>query len=154
MAAIQLLVDLGCEVSARTSPEHRELLTGMGVAEVSARGVDEVESLEPVDAVVDVVGGDEFGSLVDRLRVGGRLVTAGAIAGPVVALDLRRLYLQQRRLIGSTMHTPEHFRRLAEVAVAGGLAPMVAATYPLTEIAAAQERFGRHDFVGKLVVVP
>jgi NADPH:quinone reductase-like Zn-dependent oxidoreductase len=154
MAAIQLLVDRGCEVVARTSPEHREFVAGLGVAEVSARGDDEIVALEPVDAVVDVVGGDEFGALLDRLRNGGRLVTAGAIAGPVVALDLRRLYLQQRRLIGSTMHTPEHFRSLAEIAVAGGVEPIVAATYPLVEIAAAQERFVRHDFVGKLVLLP
>ena len=154
MAAIQLLVDRGCDVVARTSSEHREFVSGLGVVEVSARGDDEIEALDPVDAVVDVVGGDEFGSLVDRLRDGGRLVTAGAIAGPVVALDLRRLYLQQRRLIGSTMHTPEHFRRLAEIAVAGGVEPIVAATFPLAEIAAAQERFVRHDFVGKLVLLP
>ena len=154
MAAIQLLVDRGCEVVARTSPQHRELIAGLGAAEVSARGDDEIDALAPVDAAVDVVGGDEFGALLDRLRDGGRLVTAGAIAGPVVALDLRRLYLQQRRLIGSTMHTPEHFRHLAEIAVAGGVEPIVAATYPLVEIAVAQERFARHDFVGKLVLLP
>jgi NADPH:quinone reductase-like Zn-dependent oxidoreductase len=154
MAAIQLLVDRGCDVVARTSREHREFIAGLGAAEVSARGDDDIAALAPVDAVVDVVGGDEFGSLVDRLRDGGRLVTAGAIAGPVVALDLRRLYLPQRQLIGSTMHTPAHFRRLAEIAVDGGVEPIVAATYPLAEIAAAQERFGRRDFVGKLVLIP
>ncbi len=154
MAAIQLLVDRKCDVVARTSPEHREFVAGLGVAEVSARGDDEIAALARVDAVVDVVGGDEFGSLVDLLRDGARLVTAGAIAGPVVALDLRRLYLQQRRLIGSTMHTPSHFRRLAEIAVAGGVEPVVAETYPLAEIAVAQERFVRRDFVGKLVLLP
>jgi NADPH:quinone reductase-like Zn-dependent oxidoreductase len=153
-AAIQLLVDRGCSVVARTSPAHREFVADLGVAEVSARGVDDLAALRPVDAVVDVVGGDEFGGLVDRLRDGGRLVVAGAIAGPVVALDLRRLYLQQRRLIGSTMHTPAHFRRLAGIAVAGGVAPVVAATYPLVDIADAQERFARHDVVGKLVLLP
>ena len=154
MAAIQLLVDRGCEVVARTSAAHRDLVATLGVAEVSVRGTDDVESLDPVDAVVDVVGGDEFGSLVDRLRDGGRLVTAGAIAGPVVALDLRRLYLQQRRLIGSTMHTPADFRHLAEVARKGGVEPIVAATFPLTDIAAAQARFVTRDFVGKLVLIP
>ena len=112
-------------------------------------------ALDPVDAVVDVVGGDEFGSLVDRLRDSGRLVTAGAIAGPVVALDLRRLYLQQRRLIGSTMHTPEHFRRLAEIAVAGGVEPIVAETYPARRDRCCPGSGSlRHDFVGKLVLLP
>jgi len=153
MAAIQLLADRGCEVVARTSASHRDLISTLGVAEVSARGADDIAALSDVDAIVDVVGGDEFGQLVDRLRDKGRLVTAGAIAGPVVALDLRRLYLRQRTLIGSTMHTPADFRRLAEIARNGGVQPMVAATFPLTEIAAAQERFVERDFIGKLVLV-
>lgn len=154
MAAIQLLVDRNCEVVARTSAEHAELIAGLGVAEVSVRNVDDIGAVSPVDAVVDVVGGDEFAGLIDRLRDRGRLVTAGAIAGPVVSIDLRRLYLQQRTVFGSTMHTPAVFAQLADIAVAGGIAPLVAATYPLTAIAEAQARFNARDFVGKLVLEP
>ncbi len=154
MAAIQLLVDLGCEVVARTSAAHRELIAGLNVAEVSVRDVDDLSEVSHVDVVVDVVGGAEFAGLVDRLRNGGRLVTAGAIGGPVVALDLRRLYLQQRTLIGSTMHTPAVFRQLADLAAAGRIEPVVAGTYPLTDIAAAQARLRSGDFVGKLVLEP
>ena len=72
----------------------------------------------------------------------------------MVTLDLRRLYLQQRTLLGSTMHTPAVFADLAAIAVTGGVQPLVAATFPLTEIAAAQARFVAGDFVGKLVLVP
>ena len=154
MAAVQLLLDRGCDVVARTSAAHRDVISALGVAEVSVRGVDELSAVRPVDVAVDVVGGADFGALVDRLRDRGRLVTAGAIAGPVVTLDLRRLYLQQRTLIGSTMHTPAVFAELASIAVAGGVEPLVAATYPLTEIAAAQALFVTGDFVGKLVLVP
>ena len=154
MAAVQLLVNRGCEVVARTSAAQRELVIALGVSEVSIRGVDDVSQLRQVDAVVDVVGGDEFGLLIDRLRNGGRLVTAGAIAGPVVPFDIRRLYLGQRTLIGSTMHTPTDFDELAEVAVAGGVEPLVAARYPLTDIGDAQARFIAKDFVGKLVLEP
>jgi len=154
MAAIQLLLARGCEVVALTSESKRELVQSAGVAEVVVRGIDELADLARVDAVVDVVGGEEFGSLIDSLRDGGRLVTAGAIAGPVVPFDIRRLYLHQRTLIGSTMHRPRDFEELARSAVAGDINPLVAATYPLTEIAAAQERFLAKDFVGKLVLIP
>ncbi len=154
MAAVQLLLARGCEVVARTSASKRSLVAELGVAEVSVRGVDDVSQLRHVDAVVDVVGGDEFGPIIDRLRDGGRIVTAGAIAGPVVQLDIRRLYLHQRTLIGSTMHTPTDFAELAAIAVAGSVEPLVAATYPLTEIGAAQARFVAKDFVGKLVLEP
>jgi NADPH:quinone reductase-like Zn-dependent oxidoreductase len=46
------------------------------------------------------------------------------------------------------------FAELASIAVGGGIEPLVADTYPLAEIAAAQERFVAGDFVGKLVLVP
>lgn len=154
MAAIQLLVSRGCHVIARTSAPHRDRVDAAGVAQVSVRDVDALSDLDEVDAVIDVVGGDEFGSLIDALRDGGRLVTAGAIAGPVVPFDIRQLYLRQRTLIGSTMHTPSDFSQLAAAAVAGDVEPLVAETFALAELAAAQERFLERDFVGKLVVEP
>ena len=154
MAAVQLLVGRGCEVVARTSDAHRDVVGSLGVAEVSVRGVDELASTAEVDVAVDVVGGADFGALLDRVRDGGRLVTAGAIAGPVVSVDLRRLYLRQRTVIGSTMHTPADFEELTRVASDGGVAPLVAATFPLTSIHEAQERFVAGDFVGKLVLEP
>ncbi len=154
MAAVQLLLNRGCEVVAHTSESKRALIADLGPAEITVRGTDDLATLSPVDAVVDVVGGDEFGQLIDRLRDGGRLVTAGAIAGPVVPFDIRRLYLHQRRIIGSTMHTPDDFAELAKIASGGGVSPMVAAVYPLSEIAEAQARFVAKDFVGKLVVQP
>jgi 2-desacetyl-2-hydroxyethyl bacteriochlorophyllide A dehydrogenase len=154
MAAIQLLLARGCEVVALTSPSKVDLVIATGASEISVRGRDRLTDLAEVDAVVDVVGGDEFGEVLNRLRDGGRLVTAGAIAGPVVALDLRRLYLRQRTLIGSTMHTPVDFADLAEIARNGAVHPLVAHTYPLDRIVAAQRRFVEKDFVGKLVLDP
>lgn len=153
-AAIQLLLSRGCEVIARTSPAKRELIEATGVAEVSVRGVDDLADLAPVTTVLDVVGGDEFGDLVDLLEDGGQLVTAGAIAGPVVPFDVRRLYLRQRRLFGSTMHSRADFAELARIAVAGGVQPVVAETFPLTRVGDAQARFLAKDFVGKLVLTP
>lgn len=153
-AAIQLLVDRGCHVTARTSSAAREHVSSLGAHELSIRGAAAIAAIEEVDVVVDVVGGDEFGDLLDRLRDGGRMVIAGAIAGPLVSLDTRRLYLRQRRLIGSTMHTPDDFTELARIAVGGGVRPVVAESFTLADLAQAQERFVSKDFVGKLVVTP
>lgn len=153
-AVIQLLLGRGCEVVARTSAGKADRIAETGVSEISVRGVDEISALNEVDAVVDVVGGPEFGDLLDRVRDGGRLVVAGAIAGPVVPLDLRRLYLRQRTVIGSTMHTSGDFADLAATATTGVLRPLVADRYPLTGIVKAQARFVDKDFVGKLVLEP
>ena len=153
-AAIQLLADRRCHVVARTSPSKADSVSAGGADEISVRGSDPIGDLAEVDAVIDVVGGAEFGELLDRLTDGGRMATAGAIAGPVVSLDLRRLYLRQRRLIGSTMHAPDDFAELARVAVNGGVEPVVAEVFALRDLHAAQARFVRKDFTGKLVVEP
>lgn len=154
LAAVQILVARGCRVVAYTSEEKVPTVWAVGPSEVAVRGQGDLDAIARVDAVVDVVGGPEFGSFIDRLRPGGRLVTAGAIAGPVVQLDIRRLYLGQRTLIGSTMHTPEDFAALTRMARSGSVEPIVAQEFGLTEIAAAQRRFEAKDFVGKLVLIP
>lgn len=153
-AAVQLLVARGCHVLAFTSAAKVAVVSAFGPAEIVVRDQDELGQIAEVDAVVDVVGGDDFGAIVDRLRDGGRLVACGAIAGPVVAFDIRRLYLRNRFIIGSTMHTEAHFAELARLARAGAVEPLVAEVYPLGDIAIAQARFEQKDFVGKLVLLP
>lgn len=154
LAAVQILAARGCHVVAYTSTGKEEAVTAAGAAEIFLRDRDRLPDVDEVDVVLDVVGGASFGALVDRLRTGGRLAMAGAIAGPLVELDLRRIYLRHRRLIGSTMHTRRAFAGIVEMARQGAVSPLVAQTYPLIELKDAHERFARKDFVGKLVIVP
>ena len=107
-----------------------------------------------VDVVADVVAGPLFPALLNALKPKGRYVTCGAIAGPLVALDLRTLYLKHLELIGSTLGTRDQFARLVALIAAGRVVPLVAATYPLSEIAAAQAAFTEKAFFGKLVLLP
>jgi NADPH:quinone reductase-like Zn-dependent oxidoreductase len=125
---------------------------GPGPAEVAAAVADVAGG--PLDAVVDVVGGPLLPALLDRIRDGGRWVVAGALGGAVVDLDLRRLYLHNINLVGSSMHTPTHFAELVGDAVAGRVRPQVAAGYALTAIHAAQEEFAGSAYVGKIVLWP
>ena len=98
-------------------------------------------------------------ALVQLAAARGAQVTAvttarNAVAGPLVRIDLRVLYLQRLRLIGSTMHTPSQFQRLVDEARAGRFSPPVARTFPLEQIHRAQEGFRSGDHVGKLVLLP
>jgi alcohol dehydrogenase len=116
--------------------------------------VAKVAGGRPIDVVADVVGGDVFADLLNALRPMGRYVTAGAIAGPVVRLDLRTLYLKQLELIGSTMGTHEEFASLVEHIASGKIKPLLARTYPLSDIRQAQRDFMNKNFFGKLVLIP
>ena len=123
-------------------------------AENLLAAVMEVVNGRPIDVAADVVGGDAFADLLSVLRPLGRYVTAGAIAGPVVRLDLRTLYLKQLELIGSTMATHEEFASLVEHVASGRVKPLLARTYPLSDINGAQRDFMNKNFFGKLVLVP
>lgn len=116
--------------------------------------VREVMGERPVDVVADLVAGPMFGDLVNLLRPEGRYTTAGAIAGPVVQLDLRTLYLKHLQIHGSSQGTRGAFRRLVRYIEEGRIRAVLAGCRRLSEFHAAQAEFMAKRFVGKLVVVP
>lgn len=108
----------------------------------------------PLDVVADLVAGPLFNDLLVVLRPEGRYVSAGAIGGPVVQLDLRTMYLKHLDLIGCSQATRGEFADVLRYALSGRIKPLLAGTYPLREIHRAQSDFKRKAFVGKLVIVP
>jgi NADPH:quinone reductase-like Zn-dependent oxidoreductase len=155
-AAVQLARRRGATVIALANPAKAAEILALGAARVLPRDADLVAEVgrERVDAVIDVVGGAGFSSLLDVLRRGGRYAVAGAIAGPGVALDLRTLYLKDLSLFGCTIFAPEVFAALIGYIERGEIRPVVAATFPLGDIVAAQEFFLAKGHIGKIVMVP
>lgn len=158
VALVQLAAARGASVIAVTTSEKADDLLAVGAAQVVLRDrgpLDaQVQAVAPdgLDCVADVAGGPILGDLLPLVRDDGRWVIAGAIAGPVVSFDLRRLYLNNRRLIGSSMHTRQHFEQLVAIARNADVVPPVAARYALAEIHRAQEEFRRGRHVGKIVL--
>lgn len=105
-----------------------------------------------VDVVVDVVGGPSFSSLLTVLRPAGRYVACGAIAGPVVALDLRTLYLKHLELIGSSFGTSSEFSELVAAIEGKRLKPLRARTFPLPSAREAQATFLQKRHFGNIVL--
>lgn len=155
-AAVQLAKRRGAEVVAVAGADKVDAVRALGADRVLDREADLPADLDrdSFDAVLDVVAGPGFPALLDLLRVGGRYVTSGAIAGPIVDLDVRTLYLKDLSLLGSTSQSPEIFENLIRYIESDEIRPVVAATFPLSEIVAAQEAFLAKRFVGKLVLVP
>ena len=116
--------------------------------------VREAMNGRPLDVVADLVAGPMFGDLINLLRPEGRYTTAGAIAGPVVALDLRTVYLKHLAIHGSSQGTRSAFQRLHRYIEEGTIRPLLWQTYPLSQIHRAQADFKRKGFVGKLVLQP
>ena len=86
------------------------------------------------------------------LRPGGRYAVSGAIAGPIVELDVRTLYLKDLSFFGCTVLEPDVFGRLVTSIEDGSIRPLVAQTFELRAIAEAQAAFQAKTHVGKIVL--
>ncbi len=153
-AAVQLAKRRGAEVVALSGPSKAEAVRRLGADEVVDRDADLLGRFGPdhFDVIVDVVAGPFWSQVTPLLRIGGRYVTAGAIAGPIVELDVRDLYLKDLTLKGSTYQDPEVFPNLVGYIEAGEIQPVIAATFPLVDIVAAQTAFLEKGYVGKIVL--
>ena len=105
---------------------------------------------EAFDVVLDLVGGPRWPELLEALTTHGRDVTSGAIAGPIVELDLRTLYLKDLTLTGSTRQPPSVFTDLVGYIERGEIRPVVAKTFPLHDIHNAQKAFLEKTHIGKI----
>ena len=142
------------ELKLRPHIRIKELADRFGVSGETVRRDVDALGKDSIDVVVDLVAGPAWTGLLDVLVRGGRYVTAGAIAGPLVELDVRTLYLKDLTLIGCTFQEDVVFENLVAYIERGEIRPLVAKTFPLRDIASAQEEFLAKRFVGKLVLIP
>lgn len=147
-AAIQLAKRRGAHVTAVTTTAKAADLRALGADETLDR--DASLPAAAFDVVLDLVGGPRWPDLIDSLRNQGRYVTSGAIAGPIVELDLRTLYLRDLSLLGSTHQPDTVFTDLVGYIEAAEIRPVLAATYPLAQLRTAQEAFLGKSYVGKI----
>ena len=154
-AAVQLARRRGAHVIAVAGADKHAAVRALGAAECLARDADLAHALgaESVDVVIDLVGGAQWPALLDVLKRGGRYASSGAIAGPLVILDLRTLYLKDLTLVGCTFQDDRIFDNLVGYIERGEIAPVVAHTFALRDIALAQAAFGAKNFVGKIVLL-
>jgi NADPH:quinone reductase-like Zn-dependent oxidoreductase len=158
IALVQLSAAAGLRVVALSTADKAAALSGLGAHAVvdrrSPRLDADIRELAPrgLDLVADIVGGELFSRWPALLARRGRLVVAGAFTGPLVSLDLRQVYLQQRQIIGSTMHTRADFSWLVEQARHGRIDPPIAATFPLEQIHEAQRALRDPPTIGKVVI--
>ncbi|KAA3654155.1 MAG: alcohol dehydrogenase [Proteobacteria bacterium] len=153
-AAIQLAKARGAYVLAVSTPSKAAALHALGADEVIPRDTVLSAALgaNSIDVVVDLVAGPQWPQYLEVLRPGGRYAVSGAIAGPIVELDVRTLYLKDLSLYGCTVLGPDVFANLVRRIEAGEVAPVVACRFPLEQITQAQEVFLEKQHVGKIVL--
>jgi len=160
-ALIQLAKRRGAQTIALASPAKHDQLADLEPDLLLPRDGGDLRGelrkafgRDTVSVVADVVGGEGFADLIEVLERGGRFTCSGAIAGPIVPLDLRTLYLNDLTFTGSTVVPPHIFGDLVRYIEAGDVKPLVANTSSLSDFHAAQQAFTQKSHIGNFVVIP
>ena len=159
-AAIQIAKLRGAEVVATSGSDAKlETARRLGADHVVNHRTDDVVAevrrmlgRRAVEVVVDTVGEATWPTSLRLLGPAGRLVTCGATSGPIVSLDVRKLFWYQWSILGSTMGSRREFAEIVQLAAGGQLRPVVDSVVPLAEGVAAYRRLADAAQTGKLVL--
>ena len=141
--AVQIAVALGAHVIGTASPRNHGFLRDAGAAEVLdySAGPISVQLSEPVDAVLDLVGGDTLADAPKQVRDRARITS---VVDPVVnEMGGRYVFVRPEH---------EHLEELGRMADAGQLRVPIARAFSLEQTAEAQELVAGGHVRGKVVV--
>jgi NADPH:quinone reductase-like Zn-dependent oxidoreductase len=141
--AVQIAAALGAHVIATASPRNHGFLRDAGAAEVLdySAGPISGQLAEPVDAVLDLVGGDTLADAPTQVRDPSRI--ASVIDPGVLELGGRYVFVR-----------PDHhdLEELGRRADAGQLRVPIAKAFPLEQIADAHRLVAGGHVRGKVVI--
>src|SRR6185312_5357324 len=169
--AIQLATALGSRVFATAGSAEKcaaceKLGADRGINYKSEDFVAVVKDLtggKGVDVVLDMVGGDYFPRNMDALAMDGRLVSIAVLNGVKTTINILTMMQKRLTLTGSTLRVRPVAEKGAIAAAltqhvwplldAGKAVPVIDATFPLQDAAAAHARMEEGSHIGKLVLV-
>ncbi|NDL70761.1 zinc-binding dehydrogenase [Vreelandella alkaliphila] len=170
-ALIQLCRIVGAIPYAVSQLDKADALLTLGAEAVIDRGdlstfVERVMAEtngKPIDAVMDLVGGQMTDLFIDTMIVDmqgrssyPRLSIAGASGGNLSEMMWTRIYLYQVQIFGVSHGTREEAEQLIEWIRSGALKPVLHAAFKLSDLHNAERYFVNRgsNYLGKIVIVP
>lgn len=160
LAGLQLAKAMGARVFVTSTQQDkldRALALGAdGV--IHSREQDVVQQVmrltgkRGVDVVFENVGQAVWDSALRSAVRGGRIVTCGATTGDQPGADLRRVFIRQLQILGSTLGNLDELQALTRFCAQQGVRPLIEQTYALDDIHAALDRLASGQQFGKLAV--
>ncbi len=160
IAALQIARLRGAEVWVTSSSDEKlARARSLGASEtINYRTQDVAKEVRArtgkrgVDVVIDSAGRASWPGSLGALGRRGRLVACGGTTGPIVEVDVRRLFWNQWTLMGSTMSNEAEFTAVMDEFVAGRLTMPVDSAFPLVRGREAFERLASGRQFGKVVL--
>jgi len=98
------------------------------------------------------VGAAVWDSALKSVVRGGRIVTCGATTGDQPGADLRRVFIRQLQIFGSTLGNLVELQALVRFCTRHDVRPLMDRVYPLGEAHAALDRLASGQQFGKVAV--
>jgi len=170
-ALIQLCRIMGATPYALSKQDKAAALLELGAEAVLDRSdmesfVDRVKAEtggKPIDAVMDLVGGEMTDVFIDTMIFDmnarssyPRLSIAGASGGNISEILWTRIYLYQVQIFGVSHGTREEAEQLIAWIREGQLKPVLHSAFRLSDLHRAEEYFVNRgsNYLGKIVIVP
>lgn len=160
LAALQLAKYLGSRVIV-TSRDEQKLVKALRLGAdqtINSETQDITKTVmqatqgRGVDVVIENVGATVWSAAMKSLVRGGRLVTCGATTGDQPPADLRRIFIRQLKILGSTLGTLHEFQTLLAFVERTKLQPIIDSEYTLDNVHAALNRLESGTQFGKVVL--
>ena len=161
-AAVLLATLAGASVVATVRDDAKREGVAALAPGITVTGPEQFAPHGPFDVILELVGGPNLPADIAALATGGRISVIGVGAGGKAEVNLLALMALRGRILASTLRSrpleqkAEAARRVeAEVLpllADGRLRLPVAATYPLSDAAAAYEHFASGGKLGKIVL--
>lgn len=103
-----------------------------------------------VDVVIENVGEAAWSAAMKSLVRGGRLVTCGATTGDQPPADIRRIFIRQLQILGSTHGDLSEFADLLSFVERQRIVPVIDSVHPIDEVHAALARLEAGQQFGKI----
>ncbi len=170
-ALIQLCRIIGAIPYALSQQDKTQALLALGAEAVldrsdMSRFTEQVKTAtggKPIDAVMDLVGGEMTDAFIDTMifdmnqrTTYPRLSIAGASGGNLSEIMWTRIYLYQVQVFGVSHGTRQEAEQLIAWIRDGALKPVLHAAFPLSRLREAEEYFVHRgkNYLGKIVIVP
>jgi NADPH:quinone reductase-like Zn-dependent oxidoreductase len=114
------------------------------------RTVMDITQGRGVDVVIENIGGDSWPLAMKSLRRGGRLVTCGATQGDQPGADLRRIFIRQLQILGSTLGDIHEFAALLRCVEQNRIQPVIDSEFAMDDVHQALARLESGEQFGKV----
>jgi NADPH:quinone reductase-like Zn-dependent oxidoreductase len=160
MAAMQLAKHAGARVFVTSrDPGKLDVARALGAdagicstTQDVTRAVQDLTSARGVDIVIENVGTAAWPLAMKSLVRGGRLVTCGATSGDQPSADLKRLFIRQLQIFGSTLGNLAELRELLSFCEKHKVRPRIDHRYAFDQVHIALDRLEAGEQAGKLAL--